>query len=320
MPEFFEDDEDIIELETENPIETSTKPAKKARPPFLRPIAKFPDIKIPALDRNRAKKPKIQTEKPEIEEDLDTTERPDIFTRKPNSFKNSDSFRKPDSRPNILKPGISTDDFRLNPDNVRNSDSFRNPNFVKPDDRPNIFTKPDTTTEESEITEKPDSTEKPDFAEKPDKSSTESSLRISNLFNRTLRPINAIIRRTSTTSTTATTATTVTTSTTTVSTTSAPIETISTSSILEQIGIDKPQADPGVSNFARIPLTKFQMASEKSPDSQDLPTQEPVTFAPDTVTISAVNNEGFTRILEVVKINKPTDEEPEDKPNEEPRR
>ena len=86
-----------------------------------------------------------------------------------------------------------------------------------------------------------------------------------------------------------------------------------TSSILEQIGIDKPlRNDPGVSNFARIPLTKFQMSSQNpsSSVSDDVPTPEPVTFAPDTVTISAVNNEGATRILEVVKIVKPTEEEP----------
>ena len=90
------------------------------------------------------------------------------------------------------------------------------------------------------------------------------------------------------------------------------LEISTTSSILEQIGLDKPLANPGVSNFARIPLTKFQMASENPPalTNDDLPNQESVTFAPDTVTISAVNNEGSTRILEVVKIVKPTEEEP----------
>ena len=63
-----------------------------------------------------------------------------------------------------------------------------------------------------------------------------------------------------------------------------------------------------MSNFARIPLTKFQMSSQNP--SENVPTPEAVTFAPDTVTISAVNNEGATRILEVVKIVKPTEEEP----------
>ena len=53
------------------------------------------------------------------------------------------------------------------------------------------------------------------------------------------------------------------------------------------------------------------MASENPALNNDLPTPEPVTFAPDTVTISAVNNEGSTRILEVVKIVKPTEEEPD---------
>merc|ERR1712183_294388 len=39
-------------------------------------------------------------------------------------------------------------------------------------------------------------------------------------------------------------------------------------------------------------------------DKPDLPPPEVVTFAPNAVTISAINNEGVTRLLEVVKINK----------------
>jgi hypothetical protein len=69
---------------------------------------------------------------------------------------------------------------------------------------------------------------------------------------------------------------------------------------------------PGVANFARIPLTKFKMqeGSEEdnisilTEDKPDLPPPEVVTFAPNAVTISAINNEGVTRLLEVVKINK----------------
>ena len=35
-----------------------------------------------------------------------------------------------------------------------------------------------------------------------------------------------------------------------------------------------------------------------------MPAPEVATFAPNAVTISAINNEGVTRLLEVVKINK----------------
>ena len=42
---------------------TTTKAPKRARPPFLRPIAKFTDIKIPALDKfNRNKNAQINKE------------------------------------------------------------------------------------------------------------------------------------------------------------------------------------------------------------------------------------------------------------------
>ena len=55
--------------------QSSTKSPKKARPPFLRPIAKFPDIKIPALDRNRSKKPKIIVPKKIVENQEEETEK-----------------------------------------------------------------------------------------------------------------------------------------------------------------------------------------------------------------------------------------------------
>ena len=44
-------------------LPTTTKAPKRARPPFLRPIAKFTDIKIPALDKfNRNKNAQINKE------------------------------------------------------------------------------------------------------------------------------------------------------------------------------------------------------------------------------------------------------------------
>ena len=93
------------------------------------------------------------------------------------------------------------------------------------------------------------------------------------------------------------------------------IEDVTTvSSILNQIGVDPPTSklDPGVANFARIPLTKFTMkdAQEQQQETTEKVEEkleedpEPVTFAPNAVTVSAINNEGFTRILEVVKINR----------------
>ena len=83
-----------------------------------------------------------------------------------------------------------------------------------------------------------------------------------------------------------------------------PDTTIASVSILDQLSSN--DQDPGVANFARIPLTKFKMEEQKnSGEEPDLAPPELVTFAPNAVTISAINNEGVTRLLEVVRINKP---------------
>lgn len=98
-------------------------------------------------------------------------------------------------------------------------------------------------------------------------------------------------------------------------------------SILDQLEVNK--AEPGIANFARIPVTKFDMR-EKSGFIEDLvhdqaqPNQGPphpelVTFAPNAVTVSAVNNEGSTRLLEVVRIPGFIEPEPEHERVERPR-
>ena len=69
LPEIPTTEEETTTTTEPETTQSSTKSPKKARPPFLRPIAKFPDIKIPALDRNRSKKPKIIVPKKIFEEE-----------------------------------------------------------------------------------------------------------------------------------------------------------------------------------------------------------------------------------------------------------